>query len=255
MRADRGEIRVVPDANALARAAADLFVEVTTEAVMDREHAYVALSGGTTPRQMGQLLREPEHRERVPWDCLDLFWGDERWVPESSPESNAGVARRTFLDAVPVPASAIHPFPTDSEDPAKAAKTYERTLRQVVGGDGIPRFDLVLLGMGDDGHTASLFPGTAALHEHEALALANHVSKFDSWRLTLTVPVINAARTVAFLIGGSGKAATLAAVLEGGRQPYQLPSQLIEPVEGRLLWLIDRDAAADLQSAGNSSGG
>lgn len=254
-RAGRGEVRVVPDADALARAAADLFVEVTTEAVADRGHAYVALSGGTTPRRMGQLLREPEHRDRVPWDRLDLFWGDERWVPESSPESNVGVARRIFLDAVPVPRGAIHPFPTDGDDPAKAAATYERTIRQVVGGDGVLRFDLVLLGMGDDGHTASLFPGTGALHEREALAVANHVPKLDSWRLTLTVPVINAARTVAFLIGGSGKAATLAAVLEGDRQPDQLPSQLIGPVDGRLLWLIDRDAAAELQSAGDSSGG
>ena len=252
---NRREIRVVPDAESLARAAVDLFVEATTEAVANRGHAYVALSGGTTPRQMGQFLREPEHRDRVPWDRLDLFWGDERWVPQSSPESNAGVARRTFLDEVPIPVDAIHPFPTEIDDPAGAAREYEQTIRKVIGGQGVPRFDLVLLGMGDDGHTASLFPGTAALAEREALAVANHVPKLDAWRLTLTVPAINAARTVAFLITGSGKAATLAAVLEGDRQSDQLPSQLIQPANGPLLWLIDQDAAADLRDTADSSHG
>lgn len=251
----RGEMRIVPDAESLARAAADLFVEITTGAVASRGHAYVALSGGTTPRRMGELLREPEHRDRVPWNRLDLFWGDERWAPESSPDSNAGVARATYLDEVPIPATAVHPFPTDGDDPAEAAAIYERTLRQVLGGNGLPRLDLVLLGMGDDGHTASLFPGTAALRERQALAVANFVPKLHSWRLTFTAPLINAARTVAFLISGAGKAATLAAVLDGDLRPDELPSQLVQPAEGRLLWLLDQSAAADLQPASRSSHG
>ena len=251
----RGEVRVLPDAAALARAAADLFARVTTDAVAARGRAAVALSGGTTPRQMGELLAVPPHRDQVPWDRLQVFWGDERWVPESSPESNAGVARRTFLDRVPIEPQQVHPFPTVGLEPAEATEAYEATLRAVLGiAEDVPRFDLVLLGMGDDGHTASLFPGTEALRERTALAVANHVPKLDATRLTLTVPVLNAGREVVFLVGGSGKAETLAAVLEGPERPEELPAQLVRPTEGRLVWLVDREAAALLRASGAGGG-
>jgi 6-phosphogluconolactonase len=204
---------------------------------------------------MGELLAVSPHRDRVPWDRLEVFWGDERWVPESDPESNAGVARRTFLDRVPVEPQRIHPFPTVGLEPTEAATAYEATLRAVLGiAEDVPRFDLVLLGMGDDGHTASLFPGTAALRERAALAVANHVPKLDTTRLTLTVPVLNAGREIVFLVGGSGKAETLAAVLEGPARPNDLPSQLIRPSDGRLIWLVDRDAAARLSDSGAGRG-
>ncbi len=250
----RGEIRIVRDAAALAAAAADLFARLTGEAVAARGHASVALSGGSTPRQMGELLATTPHRDRVPWDRLEVFWGDERWVPESSPESNAGVAKRTFLDRVPIPPERIHPFPTEGMEPVAAARAYEATLRAVLGDDGVPRFDLVLLGMGDDGHTASLFPSTAALRERSALAVANPVPKLDTTRLTLTVPVLNAGRQVVFLVGGAGKAATLAAVLAGPDQPDALPAQLIRPELGHLVWLVDRDAAAQLDGGSDDCG-
>ena len=247
----RGELRLVPDAEALARAAASLFSQVTTAAVGERGRAFVALSGGSTPKRMGELLATPPYRDQVPWDKLEVFWGDERWVPESSAESNAGVAKRTFLDHVPVPPSQVHPFPAGTGDPEAAAAAYEATLRAVFGQPtGVPAFDLILLGMGDDGHTASLFPHTNALAETRALAVANPVPQQDTVRLTLTYPVLNAGREVVFLIGGAGKAVTLAAVLEGPERPTELPSQGIQPVSGRLTWLVDAAAAAKLTTVG-----
>ena len=242
-----GEVRIVADGDALARAAADHFVRTVQEAVAARGRAIVALSGGSTPKRMGELLASDSYRPEVAWDRLEIFWGDERWVPQASPESNAGVARRTFLDQVPIPPEQVHPFPTDAASPAEAASDYEATLRRVFKQEkGVPIFDLVLLGMGDDGHTASLFPHTGALDETGALAVANPVPQLDTTRLTLTFPVINAAREVLFLVGGAGKAETLAAVLEGPDRPHDLPSQAIRPTSGRLTWLVDEAAAAKL---------
>lgn len=252
---ERGEVRVLPDAEALARAAADLFAHLTIEAVTLRGRAIVALSGGTTPRRMGELLATPPARERVPWNRLEIFWGDERWVPQDDAESNAGVARRTFLDRVPLPPTQVHPFSTDLPDPATAARAYAARIQEIIGaGEGVPRFDLVLLGMGDDGHTASLFPGTAALSEHDTWVVANHVPELETVRLTLTVPVLNGGREVVFLVGGAGKAEALAAVLEGPEATSRLPAQLIRPVDGHLLWLVDRDAASQLRAAGSPDG-
>lgn len=252
---DRGEVRVLADGEALARDAADLFAHLALEAVTLRGRCSVALSGGTTPRRMGELLAQSPDRERVPWNRLDVFWGDERWVPPESPESNAGVAKRTFLDAVPILADQIHPFPTVGTDPAAAAAFYAATIRELLGeGEMTPRFDLVLLGLGEDGHTASLFPGTAALAERDALAVANPVPKLNATRLTLTVPVLAAGREVVFLVGGAGKADALAAVLEGPETPDRLPAQLIRPIDGRLIWLVDRDAAVRLDAFSQRDG-
>ncbi|MDP9367560.1 MAG: 6-phosphogluconolactonase [Chloroflexota bacterium] len=252
----RGLVRVFTDVDALALGAADAFAAITSAAVATRSRAYVALSGGSTPKRMGELLAIPPFRDRVPWESLEVFWGDERWVPEESPEGNAGVAKRTFLDHVPIPPSRINPFPTTVLDPETAATMYATQLRTVFGQtDGVPRFDLVLLGMGDDGHTASLFPGTAAIHEMEALAVAHVVPKLGAVRLTLTPPVLNAGREVIFLIGGAEKAETLAEVLEGPEKVDELPSQVIRPTDGRLTWLVDRAAAARLTPFAGSVGG
>jgi 6-phosphogluconolactonase len=155
--------------------------------VAARGRAIVALSGGSTPKKMGELLARPEFASRVPWGETDLFWGDERWVPLASSESNAGEARRAFLDAVPAPPERIHPVATDLASPVRAAEAYEAEIRRVAGTvEGIPVFDLVLLGMGDDGHTASLFPGTAALHERDRLVVENFVPKLGVDRITFT---------------------------------------------------------------------
>jgi 6-phosphogluconolactonase len=243
----RGQVVVHEDAAALARAAAETFFRVTTDAIARAGRATVALSGGSTPKQMGELLATPPYLDQIGWHALELFWGDERFVPETDPDSNAGAARAGFLDHVPIPPDRIHPWPTVGLEPAAAATAYEQTLREVFGPNGdVPRFDLIFLGMGDDGHTASLFPETAALGERDALAVANEVPQLNTTRLTLTVPVLNAGRQVVFLAAGDGKAATLAAVLDGPERSRELPSQLVRPFDGDLTWLVDRAAAAKL---------
>jgi len=245
----RGQVIVVPDGSALARAAAEHFARAVEQAVAERGVAFVALSGGTTPKQMGSILAREPYRSRIPWDRVHIFWGDERWVPLASPESNAGEARRGFLDLVPIPPGNVHPWDTTVESPREAAAAYESLLReQFTEPSGIPRFDLVLLGMGEDGHTASLFPNTAALVADGRLAMANYVPRMDSSRLTLTAPVLNAGREIVFLVGGPGKADTLEAVLEGPELPASFPAQLIRPAlpDSRLCWLVDGDAGAKL---------
>ncbi len=250
---ERGEVSVFADSEALARAAAAAFAEIVSQAVDARGLALVALSGGTTPRRMGELLAAEPYRSKVPWASIEFFWGDERWVPLESDESNAGVAMRTFLDEVPVEPSRINPFPVELSDAALAADVYATRLRTVTGEtDTVPVFDLVLLGMGDDGHTASLFPGTKAVHETEALVVAHHVAKLDATRLTFSPPLLNAGREIVFLVGGAAKAGVLRDVLFGPDRVDDLPSQLIRPTGGRLRWLVDAAAAAQL---GDATGG
>jgi 6-phosphogluconolactonase len=246
----RGRLVVVADGEALARTAAERVVAAVAAAVDARGRALVALSGGSTPKRMGALLATPEFAERVPWAGVDIFWGDERWVPLASEESNAGEAMRAFLDAVPAPPERIHPVATDLASPTRAAEAYEAEIRRAAGTEEeIPRFDLVLLGMGDDGHTASLFPHTAALHERERLVAENFVPKLGADRITFTYPLLDAAREVLFLVGGAGKAETLARVLEGPRDPVELPAQGVAPADGALTWLVDAPAAASLRAA------
>ena len=249
-RGARGQVVVVGDGSALARAAAERFARAVEEAVAARGQAFVALSGGSTPKQMGTILTREPYRTGIPWGHVHVFWGDERWVPLGSPESNAGEARRGFLDLVPIPHANVHPWDTEAETPEVAAAAYERLLRDVFNqSTAIPRFDLVLLGMGDDGHTASLFPQTRALAERgDRLAVANLVPKLDTARLTLTAPVLNAGREILFLVGGPGKAETIEAVLDGPEMPTSLPAQMIRPAhpDSTLRWLVDEDAAAKL---------
>jgi 6-phosphogluconolactonase len=242
---ERGRVQIVADPAALARAAADLFVHIAGDAVARYGVATIALSGGSTPKQMGALLAAEPYRSRVDWSNVQIFWGDERWVPEASPESNAGEANRTFLDAVEIPRGNIHAFTTVDIEPEHSARDYEATIRDVIGGGDVPSFDLVLLGMGDDGHTASLFPGTAAIHESERLVVAHDVPKLDATRLTFTPPLINAAKSVVFLAAGAGKATRLAEVLDGPIEVDRLPSQVVRPAGGPL-WLVDEAAAASL---------
>lgn len=241
---ERGTVRVYADSEALAQAAAALLATTVSGST---GHAYIALSGGSTPKRMGQLLADPPYRDSIAWREIEFFWGDERFVPEDSPESNSGEARRTFLSKVDVEPSRINPFPTMISDADLAAEMYATQLKTIFNEvDSIPRFDLVFLGMGDDGHTLSLFPGTVAIHETERFAVSNYVPKLDSTRLTLSAPLVNAAHVVAFLVGGAGKAETLAKVLDGPIDVDLLPSQIIRPTDGQLLWLVDEAAAASL---------
>ncbi len=238
---------VEPDPAALARRAAQYLVEMVSEASEANGRARVAISGGSTPKAAFQLLADPDQpwRTRMPWDKLDLFWVDERTVPPDNPESNYRMTRESLLDHVPLRPEQVHRMEGEL-DPEVAAARYESELRNGFRLEGAecPRFDLIGLGMGDDGHTASLFPHTAAIHEMSRLVTANQVPQKDTWRLTLTWPVINHARSVFFLIAGADKASVVREVFTGSRDPERLPSQLIWPSSGILTLFLDEAAAA-----------
>ena len=241
----RGKVIVVPDAASLAHDAAQLVSSTSREAVANRGNAFVALSGGSTPKQMGGILGAEPMRSELPWGSIHIFWGDERWVSIEDPESNAGEAIRGYLDSVPIPREQLHPF-LIAGTPAVSAALYEDAIRAVVPGSPVPMFDLILLGMGDDGHTASLFPGTDALKIRDRLVAENEVEKLGATRLTFTAPLLNAARTVAFLLAGEGKATRLSDVLDGESDTNRLPSQIVRPTHGDLIWLVDETAASKL---------
>ena len=246
-------IRVLDDPAALFRAAAEEFVARAQVAVQARGVCAVALSGGSTPRGINGVLADAGagFRARVPWEAVHIFWGDERHVPPDHADSNYRMAAETLLSRVPVPEGNVHRIRAEGPDAESVARAYEDELREFFGArerldGGWPRFDLCLLGMGPDGHTASLFPGTDAVHEARYLVAAPWVPKLTAHRITLTPPVFNAAETVVFVAAGTDKAATLAAVLEGERCVDLYPSQTIQPVRGELVWLVDRAAAAKL---------
>ncbi len=244
----RIEYKVVADAAALAVEAAERFTGAAEKAVAEQGRARIAISGGSTPKAAFGLLADPGKPwfKRVPWDKLDLFWVDERCVPPDHADSNYRMTREAMLDKVSLKPEQVHRMEGELE-PAVAAARYESLLRNVFRLEGAetPRFDLVALGMGPDGHTASLFPHTDAIHELGRLVVANHVpQQKDSWRLTLTWPVINQASSVFFEIGGADKAGVLHEVLTGPQDPERLPSQLIWPSSGILSMVLDQAAAA-----------
>jgi 6-phosphogluconolactonase len=249
MAQERGDLRVVSDGASLFRAGAAEFLGAAAASIETRGSFSVALSGGSTPRGMFALLVSDEFRDRIRWDRVFFFWGDERHVPPDNPDSNFRVAREALLSHLSLGEDQVFRVPAENPDAAAAAYEYEVTMRHYFGlSDGqFPRFDLVLLGMGPDGHTASLFPGTKALLEKTCVVVANWVGKFNTNRITMTAPAINAAARVVFLIGGEDKAPALKAVLEGPLEPSQLPAQLIQPRNGSLLWLCDRAAAQLLE--------
>ncbi len=238
---------VEPDPAALAHRAAQYLVEMVSEATEANGRARVAISGGSTPKAAFQLLADPNQpwRNRMPWEDLELFWVDERTVPPDHPDSNYRMTREALLDHVPLNPQQIHRMEGELAPEAAAAR-YESELRNTFRLEGAetPRFDLLELGMGDDGHTASLFPHTAAIHEMGRLVTANQVPQKDTWRLTLTWPVINHARSVFFLIAGADKASVVHEVFMGPSDPERLPSQLIWPSSGILTLFLDKAAAA-----------
>ena len=249
---------VEPDAAALARRAAQYFVEKVESAAASRGRARIAISGGSTPKAAFALMGDAGQpwRARMPWDKLELWWVDERCVPPDDADSNYRMTREALLDHVPLKQDQIHRMEGELE-PEEAASRYESALRNGFRLEGaeVPRFDLVQLGMGPDGHTASLFPHSAALHELGRLAVANHVEAKESWRITLTWPVINHAVDVFFLVSGADKAQILKEVFVGPRDVERLPSQLIRPAGGILTLLLDRGAAALLPATDTQGDG
>lgn len=244
---ERGVVTVAANSEGVANLAVQAYATALLTSYANRGKANIALSGGSTPKRMGELLAHSDFPSTEAWENTDIFWGDERWVPLDSDESNAGIALRTFLTRVPIPAENIHPIYDPELDEAQGAAVYQALIEEIVPPiDGVPAFDLVLLGMGDDGHTASLFPFTAGLSIRDRHVTPNYVEKLDTTRITFTTTLINGARDVVFLVTGSGKAERLKDVLEGPLETDRLPSQLIRPTHGTLRWLVDQGAASQL---------
>ncbi len=243
------EIRILPDANGIAQTGAAEFLEAAREAVREKGSFCVALAGGSTPKALyGLLASNALLQAKVPWSKIQFFFGDERHVPPDNDESNFRMATEAMLSKAPVDPKQVHRIKGEERNAAQAAEEYEDELRasfKLQAGQ-LPRFDLVLLGMGSEGHTASLFPGTKALQEERRLVVSNWIGKLYTDRITLTPPVLNNAARVIFMVHGDEKAPALKAVLEGPYEPEQLPAQMIHPKNGRVLWLVDPSAASML---------
>ncbi len=235
------EVVVYPDLNALVAGAADAIAREAAQAIAERGRFSIALSGGSTPKPVYARLAGPKG---IDWSRVVICFGDERCVPPDDPQSNFRMARAALIDHIPIPAGNIHRM-RGEDDPRRAAAAYADELTRALG-EGW-RLDLALQGLGDNGHTASLFPGLAAIEETSRPVVAAYVEVVGMWRLTLTPPAINAARKVAFLVSGAGKADVLARVLQGPYDPTVLPSQIVRPKDSRALWLVDADAASRLQ--------
>jgi 6-phosphogluconolactonase len=246
-------VEIFPSLADMTQAAANLFAAEAAEAVSLRGRFTAALSGGKTPVELYTLLAKAPFASQIPWARVHLFWGDERCVPPDHPDSNYRTVRELLLDHVPIPPVNVHRMPGEM-DPVEAAARHEEQLREFFAPHraGFPIFDFILLGLGEDGHTASLFPGTRAIRESARWVLGHYVDAQKGWRITLTPLAINAARKVVFIVAGAGKASVLRDILEGPHRPDFLPAQVVRPNGGELLWMLDRDAAALLKEKGKS---
>jgi 6-phosphogluconolactonase len=236
------DLRVFVDVNELSLRAAEAAVRLINDSVRVQGRFSVALAGGSTPRSLYHLLAS-QFRDQIPWTKVHVFWGDERFVPPDDPQSNYRMARKALLDHVPCPAGNVHPMPTHFSEPELGAKDYEKTLRAYFSKEW-PRFDLVLLGMGEEGHTASLFPRSSALEEKKRWVIAVKAPAEPPLRLTLTLPVLTHAANIHFLVAGSNKAEALHQVLTGSPDPKNYPAAGVRPVQGTVIWWVDRQAAA-----------
>ncbi len=248
MPSSQRDIHVYPTSQALLEAAAQHLLEHARQAIAARNSFTLALAGGSTPKGLYARLADPPFHGQLDWTKVRLFWGDERHVPPDHADSNYRMAHEALLSRVPISMAQVHRVPSELPDAQTVADQYEAVLRKQfdVSEPDIPRFDFVLLGMGQDGHTASLFPGTQAVQETSRLVAAPWVEKFQTSRITFTPVLLNHARQVTFLIHGRAKAETLHAVLEGPFQPDTLPAQIIGPRAGTLTWFVDQEAAGAL---------
>jgi 6-phosphogluconolactonase len=242
-------IQVFPDPESLSQAAADLFVRAAQEAVASNGRFAVALSGGHSPRQTHRMLAQSPYCEQVPWDKVHIFWGDERCVPEGDPRHNATVAFGDLIKHVPVKKDQVHPILCE-KSPRITAERYDSLLRGFFE-ERTTSCDVIFLGLGEDGHTASLFPNNPVLNESKRWAKEVFAPEQEMYRVTLTPAFINRGAMVVFLVYGEGKARVLREVLEGQRRPLELPAQIINPVEGKLLWFVDESAASMLTTTGH----
>jgi 6-phosphogluconolactonase len=244
------EIRVFPNSPELFQAGAQEFAALANAAVKSKGSFNVALSGGTTPKAMYSLLASA-YASKLSWESVCFFWGDERHVGPDHAESNYRMVYEALLARVPVKQENVYRVPAENQNPELAAEDYEKTLIKFFGlkKEEMPRFDLVLLGMGPEGHTASIFPGTRALYERHRLVAANWVEKFQAYRITFTVPVLNAAAAVMFMVTGKDKERAVASVFDDKSAPEQFPAKMVRPSQGKLIWLLDQDAAGALPTS------
>jgi 6-phosphogluconolactonase len=237
-------LQIFSDSEELARGAAEYFVARSNETVEKRGLFTVALSGGSTPKLLFQLLAAPHEpfRDRVAWPSVHFFWSDERHVPPDHADSNYRMANEALLSHVPISQNNVHRILSENPNATAAAEAYETTLWALAEG-GLPRLDLILLGLGPDGHTASIFPGSEVLRETKHLVAAPWVEKLNTYRITMTLPLLNNGGSVVFLVSGKEKAEIVKAVLEG---PKQYPAQEINPTDGELIWMLDEKAGSDI---------
>jgi 6-phosphogluconolactonase len=237
-----GEINTFESSRSLAQGAAERVIKTLSNAVATTGLASIVLSGGRTPREVYELLGSEANKERVPWSLVHVFWGDERCVAPTMPESNYRSAREALLESIDIPEGNIHRIHGESP-PQEAARQYEQEIRTSLGlrHDSWPHFSLVLLGLGTDGHTASLFPGTLALQDRKRIVTEVYVESLKSSRITLTLPALNSAQEILFLVSGKMKASIFRSIRTSDTPQY--PAQLIQPATGRVSWLIDRDVA------------
>jgi 6-phosphogluconolactonase len=243
------DLRIHKDLEELSLEAARIFLDLAVEKTRTGGAFTVALSGGSTPETLYRILASPSYNKKIPWSGVYLFFGDERCVAPTHPESNYRMVYDTLISRIDIPPENIHRMEGELE-PAVAAGRYEEEIKGFFADrmlieerTGRPVFDFVLLGLGADGHTLSLFPSTKALDEEKRLVTKNYVEKLKSWRLTLTLPVVNSASTVVFLVSGEGKGEVLKEVTTGARRPEPYPAQRVRPVKGRVIWFVDKGAA------------
>src|SRR6266852_2090694 len=241
-------IAIYPDIDTLSYEAAQYGVRIASESIVTRGLFTIALSGGTTPRTLYGLLGSEPYRSQIDWALVHIFWSDERCVPPDSPDSNYHMAHEVLLSQIPIPVQQVHYMPADQPDRYAASQAYAEEMQRTFGTNGITGFDLIQLGMGLEGHTASLFPHQASLHEQQRLVIPVTVPKPPPERLTFTPPLLNAAGHVLFLVTGSDKADALKAVIEGEYQPDEYPAQIVLPPNGAVEWMVDSEAAKKLRA-------
>src|SRR5947209_10282528 len=240
------QIAIYPDTHSLSHEAAQSIVRLANEAIVTRGRFSIALSGGSTPKVLYGLLATEPYLGQINWSSIEIFWSDERCVPPDDAESNYAMANEVLLSKIPIQPRQVHPMPADKANHDTASQEYTLEMQRVFGTDGIPAFDLIQLGMGPEGHTASLFPHQQSLHEQERLVMPVSVPKPPPLRLTITPPLLNAARHVLFLVTGSEKADAVQAVLEGPYQSEEYPAQIVRPATGEVTWMLDTAAARKL---------
>jgi 6-phosphogluconolactonase len=245
MSSSENNIKIFNSVDALNNAMAEFIIDIANNAIEKKGKCTIALSGGQTPLSLYSLLAESPFKELIPWNKTTVFWADERYVPATDQKNNAFQARTIFLNKVNIPPTNIHPIPVELS-PAEAAQDYEKEIKATLGEPA--QFDLILLGLGENGHTASLFPGNSILKEEEAYVKEAYVEEEKIYRISMTAPLLNQACNIAFLVTGKNKAAIVKEVVKNAYQPDKYPAQLIQPKEGHLFWFIDSEAAALLNN-------